>query len=290
MSRPWRVGLVVLVVGVIVAVGALWWANRAEPIPTAVPAAAPTVGSCWTVDPATARSALPWPGGQVECAKPHTAEVYHVGQVDHDLIDRARGAKGDDATIATNLMYAQARRACDVFGSTYLGVDWHQDQVTLLANWVTPTRDGFFACALAQSGDPGGTRYVSRTGSLKGAGGDEALAIACVSRDGGDSLAYAPCEGAHSGEFVGTYTLTPPDAPFDATAVAAAVTKGCGQQALKYLGLPAGATRPDLRVGYVGPTTATTWLGSDQTFGCYMNAEVTLRGTLRNLGTRPLPT
>jgi hypothetical protein len=290
VSGRWRIGLAVLVVAVLAVAGVVAWVNRDEPIPTAVPAGAPKVGSCWTVDAATARGALPWPAGQVDCAQPHTAEVYHVGQVDHDLIGHARGAKGDETTIATNLMYAQARRACNAFGSTYLGADWHQDQVTLLANWINPTRDGFFACALAQSGDPGGTRYVSRTGSLKGAGGDAALAIECVRRGGGDSLAYAPCEGGHTGEFVGTYTLTPPDAPFDATAVAAAVTKGCGQQALKYLGLPADGTRPDLRVGYVGPTTASTWLGSDQTFGCYLNTEVTLRGTVRNLGTRPLPT
>jgi hypothetical protein len=290
VSRRWRVGLGVLVVAVLVGAGVLAWINRDEPIPTTVPAAAPRVGSCWTVDAAAAQRALPWPGAPVDCGQPHTAEVYHVGQVDHDLISRARGAKGDGTTIATNLMYAQARRACNAFGSTFLGVDWHQEQVIPLANWITPTRDGFFACALAQAGDPGGTRYVSRTGSLKGAGGDAALAIACVRRGDGDSLAYAPCEGEHTGEFVGTYTLTPADAPFDATAVAAAVTKGCGRQALKYLGLPTGATRPDLHVGYVGPTTATTWLGSDQTFGCYATAQVNLRGTVRNLGTRPLPT
>lgn len=172
MSRPWRIRLPVVLVAALVAAGALWWFTRPEQIPTAVPAGAPPVGSCWTVDPAA--------------------------------------------------------------------------------------RDGFFACALTQSTDPGGTGYVRRTGSLKGAGGDGPLAIACVRRGGGDSLAYSPCDGEHDGEFVGTYTLTPPDAPFDATAVAAAVTKGCGQQILKYIGLPADATRPDLHVGYVGPTTAAT--------------------------------
>ncbi len=67
------------------------------------------------------------------------------------------------------------------------------------------------------------------------------------------------------------------------------MTKGCGQVALTYLGLPADATRPDLKVGYVGPTSAETWLGSDQTFGCYASTDAALRGTIRNLGTRPLP-
>jgi hypothetical protein len=56
-----------------------------------------------------------------------------------------------------------------------------------------------------------------------------------------------------------------------------------------YLGLPAGADRPDLSAGYVGPTTAQTWLGSDQTFACYAVATDRLRGTIRSLGTRPLP-
>ena len=174
------------------------------------------------------------------------------------------------------------------FASVYLGADWHQVQVALLANWVKPARDGFFGCALAQVNDPGGTRYVGRTKSLKGAGDAVPLAVACVTRTG-DALRYASCEGEHTGEFVGSYTITPADAPFDAKVVASAVTKGCGQAALSYLGLPAEATRPDLHVGYVGPTTAETWLGSDQTFGCYASADGTLRGTVRNLGTRPLP-
>ena len=289
MGRPWRVRLAVVAVCGLVAAGAVWWINRDAPVPTKLPASAPQVGSCWLVDPTAAQATLPWPGGPLDCAKPHTAEVYHVGQVDADLVRRARGAKGDETTIATNLMYAQARRACDAIGRIYLGADWHQDQVTLLASWIAPARDGFFGCALAQTVDPGGTRYVSRTASLKGLGTPPALVIECVTKNGG-ALAYSPCDGAHDGEFVGTYTLTPPDAPFNATAVAAAVTKGCGQEALKYLGLPTDATRPDLHVGYVGPTTAATWLGSDQTFACYTTAEVRMRGTLRNLGTRPLPT
>ena len=67
------------------------------------------------------------------------------------------------------------------------------------------------------------------------------------------------------------------------------MTRGCGQVALTYLGLPSTATRPDLKIGYVGPTTAETWLGSDQTFACYASADTPLRGTVRNLGTRPLP-
>jgi hypothetical protein len=286
MARSWRRRLALVGVLAVGAAGVVWWINRGESIPTHPPAGAPRVGSCWTVSPQTAKRALPWPGRPVDCAGPHTAEVYHVGQVDRDLVSRARGAKGDDRTVAVNLMYAQARRACGALGTKYLGADWHATRVALLANWIEPVRDGFFGCAAAQASDPGGGGFVTRTATLKGAG--PGLATACVSREG-ETVRYEPCTAEHTGEFVGTYIVTPSGAPFDGTAVASAVTKGCGQATLSYLGLPADASRPDLHVGYVGPTTAATWLGSDQTFACYASADAPIRGTVRSLGTRPLP-
>ncbi len=280
----WRTRLLLLAAVALVAVGVLWWINRAPSIPEHPPASAPAVGSCWTVSPQTAKRALPWPGKPVNCAGPHTAEVYHVGQVDRDLVSRARGAKGDDQKVAVNLMYAQARRACGAFGSTYLGADWHGVEVALLANWIEPARDGFFACAVAQAADPGGDHFVTRTATIKGS----APPVTCVTR-ANESVRFGSCEAEHTGEFVGTYIVTPSGAPFDGKAVASAVAKGCGQATLTYLGLPADATRSDLHVGYVGPTTAATWLGSDQTFACYASADAPMRGTVRNLGTRPLP-
>jgi hypothetical protein len=284
VSRRWvGVALIVIAAG---AGGLIWWTNRSAPIPSKPPAGAPKVGSCWQVDAATARTAMPWEARSTGCDAAHTAEVYHVGQVDHSLISKARAATGSDVKLGTNLMYAQARRACGVFASTYLGDDWHKAQVTVVANWIRPQEDGFFGCALVQTGDPAGQQFVSRSTSLRGAGG--ALEIECVSRSGG-TLAYASCDAEHDGEFVGTYAVTPPDAPFDSKAVADTVTKGCDQVALSYLGLPADGKRADLHVGYVGPTTATTWLGSDQAFGCFVMADAKLRGTVRNLGARPLP-
>ena len=289
MAGSWKGRLAAVAVLGLAAAGLVWWINRGTPIPTTPPASAPKVGACWAVSPAAAKGAMPWPGSPVPCTAAHTAEVYHVGQVDHDLISRARAAKGDDAKVAQNLMYAEVRRACGGFASVYLGGDWHRDQVTLLANWIAPARDGFFGCALVQVTGPGGAQYVTRTGSFKGAGDTGPLAIECVARTG-DTVRFASCTDVHSGEFVGAYRITPDNAPFDARAAASAATKGCGQVALTYLGLPSAATRADLKVGYVGPTTAETWLGSDQTFGCYASADAPLRGTVRNLGTRPLPT
>jgi hypothetical protein len=285
MSRR-TVGMLAAIVAAVVAVGAvMWWLNRPDPIPSAIPAGAPRVGSCWRVDPAAARESFPWKGTAVPCSAGHTAEVFHVGQVDHDLVKRGREG-GTNGTVARNLMLAEVRRACGTFASTFLGDNWHRSQVTLLADAISPERDGFFGCALAQTVDPAGNQFVTRTASLKSAAGQ--VAVACVRR-GTDDSTYVPCDQDHDGEFAGTYTLTPPDAPFNEGAVKDTANKGCGEVVRGYLGLAGGASRPDLSVGYVGPTTAQTWLGSDQTFACYALSDVALRGSIRSLGARPLP-
>lgn len=286
MRRSWRTRLVGVAVIAMLAGVVVWWINRGDPIPDKPPSTAPAVGTCWTVGPLTAKKAMPWPGKPVDCAGPHTAEVYQVGQVDHDLISRARARSGDDRTVAVNLMYAQARRACGALGTRYLGSDWHGTRVALLANWIDPVRNGFFGCAVSEVTGPGGESFVTRTGSVKGQG--KALAVTCVTRDA-DTIGFTACDAAHTGEFVGTYIVTPNGAPFDSEAVTAAVTKGCGQVTLSYLGLPGDASRTDLHVGFVGPTSQATWLGSDQTFACYASAGAVMRGTIRSLGTRPLP-
>jgi hypothetical protein len=274
--------LVLAAVLAVAAIGGSAWAlNRPDPVPGTLPATAPAIGSCWSVDPPAAHGPFPWPGAATSCLTAHTAEVYHVGQVDHDLIRRSRSG-GTDGKLAGNFMLAEVRRACGAFASTYLGGNWRQARVTVLAAWITPERDGFFGCALAETTDAGGTRFATRTATL--AATAAGLAVSCVTQG-----TYTPCDQAHDSEFVGTYTLTPPDAPFDATAVKDSATKGCGDLIRAYLSLATGADRTDLSAGYVGPTTAQTWLGSDQTFACYAVSEVTLRGSIHSLGTQPLP-
>ncbi|HKT02586.1 MAG TPA: septum formation family protein [Rugosimonospora sp.] len=271
------------VVVVAAAAVAIWFATRPPPVSAKMPAAAPAVGTCWSVDSATAQGTLPWSGGAVSCSAAHTAEIILTGQVDRTLVRQSRSGDTDQAKVARSLMYGLARRSCGQAASTYLGGSWHSDQVTVLASWIAPARDGFYGCALAQTSDPGGKALVSRSSSLKGVG--SALAIECVTRGTGDALGYSTCEQPHDGEFVGTFTVTPPNALFDRNSLGGAVAKGCDSVATSYLG----ASRTDLSVGYVGPTSASTWLGSDQTFACYAMAQVKLRGTLRSLGTRPLP-
>jgi Septum formation len=245
----------------------------------AAPAGAPKPGSCWAVDEAAVHAAFPWPGQPVDCTKEHTAEVFHVAKVDPPA--------QRDPTLRDNLMYAQARRACTLLASAFLGGDWHTGRVTVVADWVKPATAGHFGCAVVESADPAGTRLVHRSGSLRDALKQPGLATECVT---GRPLAYADCAADHDGEFVGTYTITPPDTPFDEAAVKQAAEHGCTQTALAFLGLPADGARPDLRTGYVGPLTASDWLGSDQTFACYALAlgGRKLRGSIKGLGQRDL--
>jgi putative regulator of septum formation len=296
MSRRW-LGVLVFLVAVALAVAGGYRLTRPKPATggaTAPPAAAPAVPSCWTVDEAGARTPFPWPGTAVDCAGEHSVEVFFVSQVDPQLVAKAAKAKGDEATLAQNLMYAQARRACTVLANSYLGGSWHSGRLLVLADWVAPARSGHFGCALAETSDPAGTHFVRRSGSLRGAmsaGDASPLAAACMNRAAStDGLAYVGCDRPHDGEFVGTYTVTPPDAPFDENGVRTAVNRGCAQTALAYLGLPADGSRADLSVGYVGPTKAADWLGSDQVFSCYvLSTRDKLRGSVKGLGTKPLP-
>jgi hypothetical protein len=290
----------VLIFGTLaIVIGGLYWLSRAtaeRTIPSTPPDNAPAVGSCWQVDEATAKQALPWPGTAAECSGEHTIEMFQVGQVGHDLIRRMDSAKGDDAKIVTNLLQAQVRRACVVQASVYLGGGWHNARLMVLASWIKPTGNGFYGCALAEVDGPGALNFVHRRGSLKGTlkDGDAApLAIGCVSRGAGDStdaLTYIPCAQTHDGEFVGSYTITPLDAPFDDGAVKNTAQRGCSEVAARYLGIQGTTGRTDLNAGSVGPKTASDWLGSDQTYACYaMAVDGKLVGSIQNLGMKPLP-
>jgi hypothetical protein len=263
--------------------GGLWLANRDAPIPSATPATAPAVGSCWDVDAATLTRPLPWPGHAVACTAPHTAEVFYTGQVDHSLIKDYRSAKGQAVTAASVLLAAEARSGCSGRATAYLGGAWRSAQLTV----VTPEKDGFYACAVAQVRDPGGTTVVRRTSALAGSGVRD-LGIDCYAGTG--DLSFVPCTAPHAGEYVGLYTVTPLGAAYNGPELQSAVTAGCQQILAGFLGLSAGATaRTDLRSSYVGPTSESTWLGSDQSFACYASAGSTLTASVKGLGTRPLP-
>src|SRR5437773_2137130 len=174
-KRKLAIGLTLAAVAATTAAYALTRPDDAGP-----PKGAPRPGTCWAVDEATARQAFPWPGQPVDCTSAHTAEVFHVNRVDPDLVERARTAKGDDAKLQQNLMYAQARRACTVLADTFLGGGWHTARVQVIADWITPAKQGHFGCAIAESADPAGSRLVRRSGSLRDALKRHELATECV--------------------------------------------------------------------------------------------------------------
>ena len=291
--RRWLPPVIVVVV-VAAVVGVLWLVNRQSPIPDKPPATAPAVGSCWDVASSTVTAQPPWPSTPVSCTDSHTAEVYYVGQVDHDLVRNGRAAKGQQAQINTLLMTGEARAGCLAEVGAYLGGAWRASQVSIYPAFIAPASDGFYACSVAQVADPAGDRLVSRTASLSGALAGTAkkdLGIDCVSGAATPTsqLSFVTCDQLHVAEFVGLYTVTPLGAPFDKAQVEDAVSHGCTSMVYDYVGVPAGKSRPDLRISPVGPDTAALWVGSDQTFACYASGSLPWKGTVKNLGTRPLP-
>jgi|GEM_PF-2619055 len=296
-----------IAVVVIVIVGTvLWLANRSTPIPTTLPTAAPAVRSCWSVDGSTIGHQLPWPGSPVACTAAHTAEIVSVGQVDRKLVRTAQKATGQDATVNSFVMATGARAAClDKVGS-YVGGAWRGAQLTVYPDFVAPAKDGFFACVIAQVADPGGQRLVTRTASLAGAlsgPGAASLRIDCVadstSGPGTSSaapsgsnpaagLSFVECVQPHTSEFVGLYTVTPANAPYNGPEIQKVVSAGCQQLVDSFVGVGAGQRRSDLRISAVGPDSANLWAGSDQTFACYASASTPWSGSIKGIGTRAL--
>jgi Septum formation len=299
--------IAVVVVAIVGSV--LWLANRSTPIPTTIPKTAPAVRSCWNVDAARIGTQLPWLGSPVVCTAAHTAEIVSVGQVDQRLVRTAQKATGQDATVNSFVMATGARAAClDKVGS-YVGGAWRGAQLTVYPDFVAPAKDGFFACVIAQVADPGGQRLVTRTASLAGAlsgPGAPSLRIDCVRdassgvSDGPSSasvppssspsagLSFVECGQPHTSEFVGLYTVTPANAPYNGTEIQKAITTGCQQLVDSFVGVTAGQTRSDLHVSEVGPDSANLWAGSDQTFACYASAATPWSGSLKGIGTRAL--
>ncbi|GAA1802967.1 hypothetical protein GCM10009835_22310 [Planosporangium flavigriseum] len=279
--------LAAVTVAVVGVVGGVYWLTLPEKVSAERPKGTPAVGSCWNVDEGHAAGGFPWPGAPVACTAPHTAEVFLVGQVDRELAAKAARSKGDDAKVQQALMYAQARRGCLAAAPMFFGGDWHASRVQVVAAWIKPAGSGFFGCAAVEAVGPASKRFVTRTGSLREALKAGGLGIECVARDGDNGMAYTPCDRPHDGEFTGTYTITPPNAPYDAAKLGSTATSGCAGLATSYVG----ATRTDLRAAYVGPTSANDWLGSDQTFACYamVAGAEKLRGSVKGIGAGPLP-
>jgi putative regulator of septum formation len=291
--RRWLPPAIAVVVLAGVAI-ALLLAYRSPDVPSKPPKTAPAVGSCWNVTDGSISGQLPFVGAPVACTAPHTAEIAAVAQVDRKLVQAARTAKGQDSAIDTVAMTVVARAGCTRAVTGYLGGSFRASQLTVHPDFIAPARDGFYACVVAQVADPGGDRAVTRSASLAGALGSRAtasqLAIDCVAGAGQTAaLSFVSCGQSHIAEFVGLYTVTPAGAPFNGPKLKDLVPAGCRSLVDDFLGLAAGKTRSDLQVSYVGPDSAALWSGSDQTFACYAVGSPGWTGTIKGLGTRPLP-
>lgn len=287
MSRRRLLPTAIAALVLAVVISLLWWVNRSKPIPSTPPSSAPTVGSCWNLDPATAAGQAPWPGKPVDCAAAHTVEVFYVGQVDHVLIKNQRTASGQQKNVNSLVMIGEARAGCTVKGQDFLGDSARGSRVAILPDFIKPIDDGFYVCAIAQSAGPNNDAFVSRTGSLKGQA--MALSIECVAATRTATLAYTTCDKPHNSEFVALYTVTPLNAPFDESQLAPMVRAGCDKYVRSYLKLDTSAKRTDVTSAYVGPTSSNSWIGSDQTYACYAHTSSDVSASLAGLGTRPLP-
>jgi hypothetical protein len=287
MTRRRLLPVAIAVVILAVISVALWWFNRSAAVPTAAPSNTPAVGSCWNLDVRTATGRAPWDGKPVPCNAPHTIEVFYTGAVDRKLARNQRNAKGQSKQLNTLLMAGEARYGCTAKAQQFLGDSPRGEQVAVLPDFMKPTDDGFYVCAMAQSTSPNNEAYVTRTSSLAGAA--RSLVIECVSSAADGSLAYVSCKRPHDSEYAGTYQVTPLNAPYNGTALQTAVPNGCKAIVDAFMGLAKGVERSDVSSAYVGPTSSDTWLGSDQSFACYAHTAAQITGTLEGLGARPLP-
>ncbi|MGC9670476.1 septum formation family protein [Planosporangium sp. 12N6] len=259
----------------------------------------PAVGQClqgtvnsWTfVEP---------PLSSADCSAPHTLEVVHVGRFS-TATEEASAPPPHDSD-ETRTAYAQ----CDKAAREYVGGDWHDGQMFL--HYSPPTgpkwQDGArsFFCSLIETGGMRGNGR-SRTGSLKGAlGGDRPLAKRCYNEKGtvdADGF-YEPvedslpvdCGTAHNAEYAGTYV--PPDLvyPSSAEALSRMQLDGCEQVVAGFLGLSSSALNDRAEVGWrAWGQDKYWWPVGERGITCFVlvPANLPVRGSLRQLGTRPLP-
>jgi len=253
--------------------------------PASAPTGVPAAGTCYAADDATRAKHLPWPVAPVDCAAAHTVEIAYAGPADRAIVGQANGGDEQARTGARVAMTVEAGRTCAAKASEYLGgKPWRTARVSLGVVWVDPTSAGFFTCILTERAAVLDAKPVTRTGSVKGT----PLPAGCVT---GETLAYAPCDQPHDGEFVGVYTVANPNWPGPDKAKEFA-TKGCQLAAAGFLGIPSDAKRDDLTLTYDGPTTQASWIGGDPSFACYATVPPgtpKLRGSLRGITTAPLP-
>jgi hypothetical protein len=227
----------------------------------------------------------------IACDEPHSLETYLVGRFTGADADAAE-APLDSATALTTCAdaipeflggdIAEARAA------SYILVPGH-------SAWAAGQH--WYRCTLAETSDGSG-RPVERAGSLRdGLRDSRPLAITCADVGGhGDDIEtidYVRCDTPHSGEFVGIHHVDDIAArPADAD-LGSIAGKACPSLAAAHLDLSRDAylARTDLMTVWALPSDR-SWAAHDRGIRCYTaesHLRPVIRGTLRALGTAPLP-
>jgi len=256
----------------------------------------PKVGDCATFT-ATFTSRVEAGGfTPVGCDTSHQAEVVYVGHF--------TGPDAERATVPPNgsIAHKTAFGECMTAAREYLGDDWKAGQVDLVytppksAHWAAGAR--YFRCDLVEVKGEGGA-VVARSESLKdGLRGARPLATLCVDHklDGTritDTLPVS-CDQPHDAELAGVFRAADVPFPEDVEARRRAMGTGCSDVLAKYLGITVEAynRRTDLSWLFWSPTRD-EWAAGNRYARCYVVAVkdgTKIRGTVKGLGDRPLPT
>jgi Septum formation len=230
----------------------------------------------------------------VSCETVHRYEQYHKG--------RFTGADAGAARPHLVMSSPRALRICAEAARDFLGGDYTDARVYF--DFLVPSTrawksgDRSFRCVMAETSDVDG-EIVGRSGSLRdGLRGDRPLRIGCVDVTGDgekvETIRYILCDALHTGEFVGTHTIEETGTFPDDDYLDAIAEEACTPLVAAYLGLTPDRfrAREDLDWVWVAPSQP-DWDAGDHGLRCFVAThgyKPVVRGSIRGLGTAPLPT
>ncbi|WP_230423190.1 septum formation family protein [Prauserella cavernicola] len=218
----------------------------------------------------------------VDCAQPHTVEITKEGTFGSGLPSESP----DKATIFAEVFPECRQAAADYLGSA-------QYDATTLGAWMLwadkddwQAGDRWYRCGVAQL-SPGGEAQ-SRTGSARDVlAGERRFEFQLCSsvRPSQELPQQVPCDDPHRAEAIGAVPVGnagekfPSDEQFNAEAA-----PSCRQLLSEYLG----SARDDVAASWRWPDQ-TNWSHGFTNITCYAETEAPVNGSLRGIGSSPLP-
>ncbi|GAA1250036.1 hypothetical protein GCM10009676_40800 [Prauserella halophila] len=223
--------------------------------------------------------------GPVECSDEHTVEVTKKGTLGSDLGSTEAGVPPGESTVF-RAVFPRCRSAA----AEYLGSASY-DASTLGAwlvwadvkDWKAGHR--WYRCGVAQLDGTG--RPVARTGSIRDALAEsfDRYRVCSATRPSAEVPETVPCSEPHMAEAVGVVNAGKADGPvpsepeFDDKARTA-----CGTKVHEFVG----ADRRDVAPSWRWPDE-TTWRIGFTNIMCYAETNQATTGSVRDIGTSPLP-